>query len=59
MKFLVNGADAEAAYAGFLEFKVVVKKNQGTSTDVELWHFKVESGQGALASDRDHNGGSR
>ena len=55
----MNGADAEAAYAGFLDFKVVVKKNQGTSTDVEFWHFKVESGQGALASDRDHNGGPR
>ena len=36
MKFLVNGADAEAAYAGFLEFKVVVKRNQSTSTYVEF-----------------------
>ena len=55
----MNGADAEAAYAGFLDFKVVVTKNQGTSTDFVLWPFKVESGQGALASDRDHNGGPR
>merc|ERR1712119_233070 len=28
LKSLVNGADAEKAYAGFLEFKDVVKKNQ-------------------------------
>merc|ERR1712003_242662 len=28
MKSLVNGADAEKAYAAFLEFKDVVKKNQ-------------------------------
>lgn len=28
MKSLVNGADAEKAYAGFLEFKDVVQKNQ-------------------------------
>merc|ERR1712137_817943 len=28
MKSLVNGADAEKAYAGFLAFKDVVKKNQ-------------------------------
>ena len=44
MKFLVNGADAETAYAGFLEFKVVVKKNQVASTDIKFWPFKVESG---------------
>ena len=31
MKSLVNGADAEKAYAGFLAFKDVVKKNQVTS----------------------------
>merc|ERR1712100_747775 len=31
LKSLVNGADAEKAYAGFLEFKDVVKKNQVTS----------------------------
>lgn len=31
MKSLVNGADAEAAYAGFLAFKDVVKKNQVAS----------------------------
>merc|ERR1712153_45821 len=31
MKSLVNGADAEKAYAGFLEFKDVVKKNQVAS----------------------------
>ena len=41
MKFLVNGADAETAYAGFLEFKVVVKKYQVASTDIKLWLFKV------------------
>merc|ERR1712040_17106 len=28
LKSLVNGADAEKAYAAFLEFKDVVKKNQ-------------------------------
>ena len=43
---LVDGADAETAYAGFLEFKVVVKNNQVASTDIKLWPFKVESGQG-------------
>jgi len=31
MKSLVNGADAEKAYEGFLAFKDVVKKNQVTS----------------------------
>merc|ERR1712070_375907 len=31
LKSLVNGADAEKAYAGFLEFKDVVKKNQVAS----------------------------
>merc|ERR1711908_204139 len=31
LKSLVNGADAEKAYAGFLEFKDVVKKNQVSS----------------------------
>ena len=31
MKSLVNGADAEKAYQGFLAFKDVVKKNQVTS----------------------------
>merc|ERR1712137_1107591 len=31
MKSLVNGADAEAAYSGFLAFKDVVKKNQVAS----------------------------
>ncbi|CAK8986142.1 unnamed protein product [Durusdinium trenchii] len=31
MKSLVNGADAEAAYKGFLEFKDVVEKNQVTA----------------------------
>ena len=31
MKSLVNGADAEKAYAGFLAFKDVVKKKQVTS----------------------------
>ena len=31
MKSLVNGADAEKAYAGFLAFKDVVKKNQVSS----------------------------
>ena len=41
LKFLVNGADAETAYAGFLEFKVVVKKYQVASTDIKLWPFKV------------------
>ena len=41
LKFLVNGADAETAYAGFLEFKVVVKKYQVASTDIKLWLFKV------------------
>ena len=39
LDFLVNGTDAEMAYAGFLEFKVA-------STDTNLWPFKVESGQG-------------
>ena len=28
LKFLVNGADAETAYAGFLEFKVMVKSTR-------------------------------
>ena len=46
LEFLVDGADAETAYAGFLEFKVVVKNNQVASTDIKLWPFKVESGQG-------------
>merc|ERR1712241_1022892 len=31
MKSLVNGADAEKAYEGFLAFKDVVKKNQVAS----------------------------
>jgi hypothetical protein len=31
MKSLVNGADAEKAYSGFLEFKDMVKKNQVSS----------------------------
>jgi len=31
LKSLVNGADAEKAYAGFLEVKDVVKKNQVAS----------------------------
>merc|ERR1712014_554961 len=31
LKSLVNGADAEKAYAAFLEFKDVVKKNQVSS----------------------------
>jgi hypothetical protein len=31
LKSLVNGADAEKAYAGFLQFKDVVKKNQVAS----------------------------
>merc|ERR1712056_134045 len=31
LKSLVNGADAEAAYSGFLEFKDVVKKSQVAS----------------------------
>merc|ERR1712228_954018 len=31
LKSLVNGADAEKAYTGFLEFKDVVKKNQVAS----------------------------
>ena len=28
LKFLVDGADAEMAYADFLEFKVVVKRTR-------------------------------
>ena len=40
----VNGADAETSYAGSLDFKVVMKKNQDASVDIELWPFKVESG---------------
>ncbi len=32
---------AQTAYAGFLEFKVVVKKYQIASTDIKLWPFKV------------------
>merc|ERR1712159_858691 len=34
MKSLVNGADAEKAYAAFLTFKDVVKKNQVSSAGV-------------------------
>merc|ERR1712190_469171 len=35
LKSLVNGADAEKAYAAFLEFKDVVKKNQVSSPGPE------------------------
>ena len=42
--FLVNGAGAETSYAGSLDFKVVVEKNQAASTDIKPWPFKVESG---------------
>ena len=42
--FLVNGTDAETSYAGSLDFKVVVEKNQAASTDIKPWPFEVESG---------------
>jgi len=37
LKSLVNGADAEKAYAGFLEFKDVVKKNQVASVTAPMF----------------------
>ena len=54
MKSLVNGADAEKAYKGFLEFKDVVEKRIGVDSDplltfsefphrsVSLWCFYTE-----------------
>ena len=36
MKSLVNGADAEKAYKGFLEFKDVVEKSIGVDSDLCL-----------------------
>ena len=55
---LVDGADAEMAYAGFLEFKFVVKEN-GCLNRHQALAFQGRVGPGALASDRDHSGGPR